>query len=196
MKIHISISRSNIKESFTPTDAVHYGDLGVARDTVRKRIDGGRSTGHFGSGVYFLSSDQNAYARSDRPKKYLDLTGLNLFTPHDSIEAINLHKALRLLNDMAGDIYFAATHREQVPKFNFDSINSIGGKTIFELSKILPFSITLIEKQVRKVLLEESGNFDNIRSASTRLMQKFGYDGIDVRHTNLNNGDYGSVVFI
>ena len=72
MKIHIILNRicvsSNIKESIKPTDAVHYGDLGIARDTTRRRMDGGRSTGYFGTGTYFLSSDKNSYARANRPK--------------------------------------------------------------------------------------------------------------------------------
>ena len=34
----------------------HRGDGGIASDTTFKRMDAGRSTGHFGTGTYFCGS--------------------------------------------------------------------------------------------------------------------------------------------
>lgn len=36
---------------------------------------------------------------------------------------------------------------------------------------------------------------DEIRSASTRFMQRMGYQGVDVRGTPYDNTEYGSVIY-
>ena len=54
----------------------HRGDGGIASDTTFKRMDAGRSTGHFGTGTYFCGSPDKITGREDRPLLKIDLSKL------------------------------------------------------------------------------------------------------------------------
>jgi hypothetical protein len=171
----------------------HYGDGGIAHDTKRSRMTGGRSTGHFGTGTYFLGTVKGASqgamdTRANRPVKSLNLDNLNLFKARDTQSARNLHMGLREVNDLA---------KNKVP-LDFESPISPAHKALFNLSLELGFSKkSKIEEAIKaEVAAERNGLPDSeIRSASTRVMQRLGYDGVDVRKTGLDNEDFGSVIY-
>jgi hypothetical protein len=59
----------------------------------------GRNSGHFGTGVYFVSSpDKVGRARSDRPTQKISFDGFNLATPRNNDGAQLLHDGLRQVN--------------------------------------------------------------------------------------------------
>lgn len=80
----------------------HYGDLGKGRDTYRKNMTKqGRSTGHFGTGTYFIGhklDNDDIYA--NRPLHQIDFNKqknlLKLNSEHDAFE---LHNFLKMINN-------------------------------------------------------------------------------------------------
>lgn len=169
--------------------AIHYGDGSVGRDTVLHRMDASRSTGHFGTGVYFLSEEAAADAREGRPRVVIDLSGLRMFRPGGvpSDAAINFHDTLREFNRLV----FRREARD------YDSALSNAYRTHNSLSLAIGMrrgpEVRQAMEQVATMF--EQGRNDGFRTPSTYLMQALGYDGIDVRGTSADNGVYGSVVF-
>lgn len=99
----------NIKVSNSPQRkkdiAIHFGDLGKGRDTYYTNISGDRSTGHFGTGTYFLSKEEaknmknNAYfSREERPEKEIDFSEYKLYKPRTENEGFVLHDGLKAIN--------------------------------------------------------------------------------------------------
>lgn len=171
------------------TGAYHYGDLGIADDTKYSRMSASRGTGHFGTGTYFLgekSAGGKYGGRSDRPIVNVNLEGLNLAKPKDPMR---LHDALKLVNKMV--------YREEKPQFSEERFD--GNRALFGLNYELGFS-KHSKEEIQKAIEDTynefaSGENDGFRSPSTVVMQKLGYDGIDVRGTKADNTDYGSVVY-
>ena len=177
-------------------NAVHLGDGGIARDTMRHRMDGGRSTGHFGTGVYFLSDaaarDSNEAAnpvsgRYGRSYINLDTEGHNLAKPGNPK---TLHDGLREINRLAGN--------DNPIEFGMDHISSQAEKAAFNLAIELGMRRRPeIEAAIKaEVAAERAGLPDSEhRTAGTRVMQRLGYDGVDVRGTPYDNTEYGSVIY-
>jgi len=94
---------SGVKGHTTPKDiGYHAGDLGHGFDTVAGRM-AGRSTGHFGTGVYFKSTPPaEGGSRDGRPVHAVDLSGYKLFKPSDEEQADSLHRALKIINNQTG----------------------------------------------------------------------------------------------
>jgi hypothetical protein len=184
---------SNASEASVDTGAYHYGDLGVARDTTLSRMTVGRSTGHFGTGTYFLGDKSAGPGREGRPIKNIDLTGLNLYKPQSSKIAFNLHDNLRAINEEI----------KSGQNISFEQPSSNGSRIVGRLGIELKSpgdSFEKSESNVKNALLKVDSIFknnqnDGVRTPSTYLMQELGYDGIDVRGTNADNTDYGSVIF-
>lgn len=167
------------------TGAYHYGDGGVGKDTTLSRMSGGRSTGHFGTGLYFLGS-KTPLSRSDRPLKNVDLTGLRLAKP---LEPGELHKQLKKFN---GEVLEGRLLTFSQPRF-------LGARLASDIWMALlhnQVKTSQVEAAMKKVqsLFANSKN-DGTRTPSTYLLQELGFDGVDVRGTTFDNGDYGSVVF-
>lgn len=82
----------------------HYGDLGKAE---YKHNFGNRSTGGFGTGIYFIGKpiSQLKYksSYSDRPEHKIDLEKYNLYTPKSNELAYLLHDALVRINNEAAN---------------------------------------------------------------------------------------------
>ena len=182
-------------ESSESTDAVHLGDGGTASDTTLPRMSGGRSTGHFGTGVYFLSEDEAvkaserkgvASARGDRPSLNLDLSKLNMLKPRRG--ARDVHNGMREINKaiLSGE------------DMSFSQPSEAGWRTAFSIS--LATGLRISESEVAGAIRKTSemfkaGKNDGVRTPSTYVLQELGFEGIDVRYTELDNTDYGSVVF-
>lgn len=146
-----------------------------------------RDTGHFGTGTYFVSdaSKLRAGSYAQRDLVGIDLTGKNLYRPVDERFAVKTHDALREVNDLAASKVALRT-------------DTIGDLQLQALLTDLPPGITPAE--LRAIIMETrrdlaAGNFA-AETASTRVMRKLGYDGIDVRHIDaLDNTRYGSVLY-
>ena len=193
----------------------HSGDMGTGIDTYLRNMGHGRSTGHFGTGVYFLSSQKKAADSfgKNRPIHQIDLEGKILFTPKKVSEAYKLHDALKSLNKLA--------HSERATKVLSDKEE--GGDSARELNQIafglwidaggiknfdspeamLPVIRKIIEgvqKDIGGKSILDAGNKD---SASTRYMKEMGYQGVDVRHlsedaeglASPDNATLGSVIY-
>ena len=163
----------------------HRGDGGVASDTTFKRMDAGRSTGHFGTGTYFCGTPDKISGRSDRPLLKLDLSNLNLAKPDDPIK---LHNALREFNKLV--------YRQTPIKWDIlADAHHVSFALRIELG-FGKFSDDDIKQAIIKIYnLFKTRKNDNFKSPSTYLMQELGYDGIDVRFTEADNTYYGSVIY-
>lgn len=200
MKISISLTNTwlkNVHRSETPTDACHFGDLQIGRDTVRRRMDSSRGTGHFGCGVYFLSKESadkiisREAVHSKRPMEYIDLNGLKLLRPKDTQKAYELHDLLRnvcRLSETGNWPDIKAVDDREHPdhklwfRIYLDSISFFRSRKFLEVVKL-------------EIIREQKLPAWDIRSIQTRVIQRMGYQGIDVRHTDLDNTSYGSVIF-
>ena len=185
----VSVSKaipSAVKAAESGEIGYHFGDGGVAVDTLYRRM-GGRGSGHFGTGTYFFGSKEiGSKQRPGRPLVEIPLGGLRLARPGNS--AAELHSALSLFNRAV----------ERGEPLDFSEPRHAGSKILFELSLALsghsPDQLIAALSKVYGVFQTKIN--DGLRTPSTYLMQELGYDGVDVRGTPLDNADYGSVVFV
>lgn len=90
-----------IKEEKPKNVGKHYGDLGKANDTYYSEISKSRSTGHFGTGTYFVSENyepggSSSYAK--RPKNEVSFDDYNLYKPTTDQDGYDLHDGLKAIN--------------------------------------------------------------------------------------------------
>lgn len=83
----------------------HYGDLGNKSD--RRGNFGGRNSGGFGTGTYFVGTpisqrDDGGFYKN-RPEHKVDFSKYHLFRPRTNEEAYRLHDALLAFNNMEPD---------------------------------------------------------------------------------------------
>lgn len=189
-------------EQHGPDIGVRYERDPVALTTAERLADhfyGNRQTGHFGTGVYFLSSPTPAssLSRGDRTLVGVDLGAGRLHRPASDIEAFDLHDTLGRVNDLAhaeaGD---DLTVGVAVPRL----------LRVDDLAQRLPPGADGVQDLVRAEGAirdgvagarrdREDGLLDT-DTASTRAMRALGFDGVDVRHLpELDNAIYGSVVY-
>lgn len=166
------------------TGAYHYGDAGIGRDTVLSRMSAGRSTGHFGTGTYFLGKKEGG-SREGKPIKYLDLTGLNLAKTNTPII---LHDGLRLVNKMV-----LRLERPEYTEPRYDGTKAVSA--IWTSLGAIKSEAEVRDAIDKTYQIFETGKNDGVRTPSTYVMQFLGYDGVDARGTEADNGDYGSVVY-
>jgi hypothetical protein len=173
----------------------HSGDLGYGADTVLGRMAGSRSTGHFGTGVYFVGKP---ISREGRPTKIANLSQYNLFKPSFPSSAEGVHNALKLVNRAVGrdlsdedqrsqydnDIDEAAMYLDILLRTSF---------TRPEIKKVIESSVAEARKERTPKIIHTDTYID---SASTRVMKKLGFDGVDVRGLEgFDNTEYGTVVY-
>ena len=190
--IKIFKKTSAILEKFNLNEmAFHHGDLGVGWDTTRKHMSGSRGTGHFGTGTYFLSKPSKGYGRADRPVHNIDLSKFKMYKPDDPRK---LHDAMRTINRLAGsdaplvgDTFMNVTMRTDVDTAAFTIwINYPSRQSQDEIAAV-------IRDEVQKARYHVE---EDTRTVATKVMQRLGYDGIDVLGSDLDNTDYGTVVFV
>lgn len=186
-RIKINNKISNKQQDF----AVHYGDLGKARDTNFFAINSSkRSTGHYGTGTYFISAEEAKrlendpyFSRKDRPKKEVDFSKYNLYKPLIESEGMRLHEGLKAINYGEYDDYDF--------KFMIDDLirNGISKDKIDKALKIV--------NDKRKEFKNKDFEFQLRQdSLSTIFIKELGFNGIDVRKLkNLDNMGYGSVIY-
>lgn len=82
----------------------HAGDLGKSEQ--RERQTGGRGTGHFGTGTYFVGNPEKIkgyndyqYGKGEAPHHIVDFSSYNLYKPSNSDNGYKLHDALSYINN-------------------------------------------------------------------------------------------------
>ena len=178
-------------------NAYHSGDLGYGKDTVLGKMSG-RSTGHFGTGVYFVGNPRQIKSpfglRNDRPTQKVSFDGFNLATPRSNESAQLLHDGLQKVNQLVTADLETQKSNDKIKRAASDIWFAVGaGK----------FSEEQIQQAIRDALAETAPIYDEVahtskyvESASTRVMKKLGFDGIDVRGLEeFDNTSYGSVIY-
>ena len=181
-------------ENTKPKDiAIHYGDLGKARDTTYWNINSSRrSTGHYGTGTYFISKeeeerikDSSFFTRKDRPRKEVDFNDYELYKPLIEPEARRLHEGLKAINYSEYDSYDLRFMKDDLVRngISEDKINNAIRKTK-----------EMKEDYIKKGYDDDyEGQYDSL---STIFMKALGFNGIDVRGLEgYDNTSYGSVIY-
>lgn len=82
----------------------HAGDLGKSEG--RERQTGGRGTGHFGTGTYFVGDPEKIknyndyqYGKGKAPHHIVDFSSYNLYKPSNNYMGYMLHDTLKVLNN-------------------------------------------------------------------------------------------------
>ncbi len=171
----------------------HYGDLGKARDTYYWDINSSnRSTGHFGTGTYFISKEENDrmaaspfFSRKDRPLKKINFKDYELYKPLIEREARYLHDGLKSVNYKDYDSFDFRIMTEDLIR------NGVTKEKINNAIKVV--------EDTRERYSREGYNdkYDaKMDSLSTIFMKELGFNGIDVRGLEgFDNTGYGSVIY-
>jgi hypothetical protein len=169
------------------------GDL-INKAETRGKFEGGdRSTGHFGTGFYFFGTKDKADNYDNRETNTIDLSGYNL-----AKGTIELHENLKDINKLS----IGKNKNEQDLKYKIESLLNYLGK-----SEVLPIgrnssdsefeayikSVAEQDQKIQSIISEI--NKSSIDSPSTVVMKALGFDGIDSRGTELDNAQYGSVIY-
>lgn len=96
----ISETKENDNKKFSL--GYHAGDLGKSESLANQ--SGGRSTGHFGTGTYFVGNKEqlknyNKRDGKEAPVEEVDFDNYNLYKPADTKAAYALHDFLKGIND-------------------------------------------------------------------------------------------------
>ena len=168
--------RDTEREGITPRQQKAYraGDL-VRKAEPKAMFISSRSTGHFGTGYYFVSDKARAqeYARGEREVSELDLSDYNL-----APASRELHQRLKLINNTLGT-------SGVISKSYVQSVANVLG---------LELSDTELEQAARNAT-QQFNRPDSIDTASTLIMKELGYEGINAIGTPLDNFEYGTVVY-
>ena len=174
----------------------HAGDLGYGKDTTLGKM-GGRSTGHFGTGVYFASTPEAAvgkFARNDRPINTVDLSKYNLAKPRIDSNARDLHEGLKEVNRLVGQEPDSDQYKDgldtAVRNLYMSMVTTAPRQ---DLRSIIERAVAQAKAELTDDVMFESTYID---SASTRVMKALGFEGIDVRGIKgYDNTEYGTVVY-
>ena len=155
-------------------------------------FQGGRSTGHFGTGFYFLSDQKRAldYARGEREVSSIDISQYNL-----ARASMELHGALKDVNNRMSPILRPGSLQEGVSDFIKE--NGVTALEVEAISKIAgpaapsTPNFDRIAENVNKKLSDPA----NIETPSALIMKGLGFDGINAVGTSLDNTEYGTVIY-
>lgn len=173
----------DIRYSLSEDIGIHYGDLGKARDTNYFAMSNTRrSTGHFGTGTYFVGSKESNVGtmKDSRPTHEVNFSDYYLFKPKTSTKAEQLHNLLRDINN------------KELNAFKLEDAGKLFNKSYEELYEAYKKTTTTAEEY------NNLDDFDLLTkdSLSTVFMKELGYNGIDVRDIEgFDNGTYGSVIY-
>ncbi len=179
-----------------PSPAYHSGDLKFGRDTVLGRMMGGRGTGHFGTGVYFVSSKDKLKdpfgVREGRPIQEVDFSKYNLFRPLTNYVAQRLHDGLRGINSLVErDINDQENFKEAVKK----AVADLAYATDKDEKSILA-AIRKNLETARDSAEKNAFEWTYIPTLATEVMQELGYEGVDVRGLDrYDDMENGSVIY-
>ena len=132
------IDKESVKESLSEAKAITWGDLDYAKKTDTRNMMGGRGTGHFGTGFYFvgangpygLDGDKFYDYAPERPIYEIDLDKYKLFRPKDNEEAYKLHDAMRNINNYYSDDMYKFLFTNFDSKRIEDELYRLGNKAL------------------------------------------------------------------
>jgi len=190
-----------------------------------KFSDGGRGTGHFGTGFYFFGSKEQAekYGKGKDREGKDRVTHIVDFSMYKLAKGTHeLHNLLKYVNDSAvgyqkDDDNLRHAIKRVLNYFNFDMGLEPEYKSKFNIRNqrdydaLTPDELKQYELDTNRYLEIKTINRDKLKnieddiinyihnnhdeSPSTVLMKYIGYEGIDVRGTDLDNAVYGSVIY-
>lgn len=172
--------------------AYHYGDLGKGHDTYFGQMNASyRSTGHFGTGTYFLSKEGAERIKdyfNDRPLRKVNFNEYkNLFKPKDAQDAFLLHRGLRNINYFE-DNFNNIFHTEMTSMLKKYGLKDEDISRAFYKTKQTYYSKTYQQ--------EKNDVSSKLDSLSTVFMKELGYNGVDVRKIkSYDDEGAGSVIY-
>lgn len=102
---------------------------------------------------------------------------------------LDTEMAKRVAYDIEHDKFDDVSEMQELKGVLVDKLSKIiTGKTKEEISDAL-------EETFKTISGYSEGEFYKVDNASTTFMKQLGYEGIDVRHTDLDNTGYGSVIY-
>lgn len=112
-----SISQTNKKDNEKFSLGYHAGDLGKAESLASQ--SGGRSTGHFGTGTYFVGNKEqlknyNKRDGKEAPVEEVDFDNYNLYKPADTKAAYALHDFLKGINEYCRSYGFGTLDQDGI----------------------------------------------------------------------------------
>jgi len=179
---------------------IHFGDLGKAEYLM---ISGGRGTGHFGTGTYFVT-DPKAVARmlngdgssyNERPIYKVSFEGYNLYKPNDSNKGVVLSNFLKQVNKWAFD---SQKYRDSITEMyiNSSKLFDFAYTSESELEEYLLSLRDYVEENLDKDKRAYFDKTERYDSPATVFMKNLGYEGIDVRGLKgLDDEGTGSVIY-
>jgi hypothetical protein len=201
--------KSYIKKLLRENFGYRAGDLINKAERKSMFSNTKRSTGHFGTGFYFFGDENDAkeYGRitGNRGVSVINLDGYNLAKGNHK-----LHDLLSDVNNISSDgaleysiksvLYYFGKLKREVNKYghikNINDYNKLSDENKLaydnEMDDNINVSIenrNMINDIINKIHLNDAD------SPSTTLMRYIGFDGVDVRGTDLDNAQYGSVIY-
>lgn len=170
----------------------HAGDLGKSEG--RQQQDGGRGTGHFGTGTYFVGNPDKIkgyndyqYGKGKAPHHIVDFSSYNLYKPSNNDYGYKLHDTLKLLNN--GYKYFT-THKDDLEWFKSHNISAsksgeFEGKNIPEIVEHLNNLIGDYDP----IELPKDINWDTIDQEEDELWDKY-YDELKPQYKDKGTGEF------
>lgn len=220
------VIRKLLRESLL-TEAFGYraGNLIDKPEHKSNFSDGGRGTGHFGSGFYFFGSKEQAekYGKGsnregkDRVMHIVDFSMYNL-----AKGTYDLHTLLKYVNDSAigyqkNDNDLKRAIKQVLDYFNFDMGLEPNYKSRFNVRNqrdydaLTPDELKQYELDTDREMEINTRNRDKLKniedniinaihsnhdeSPSTVLMKYIGFEGVEVIGTELDNSTFGSVIY-
>lgn len=184
------VGGSDVKYSLPENMGYHAGDLAYGRDTTNGRMTAGRSSGHFGTGVYFVSNPEKiGISRAERPSHSVDFSIYNTLVPTSAQNGFDIHDGLKVVNNARAAENPAELIADATRKLSYALPGSWFMKQD-ELKGLISSAVTAAKEDFK------FSSSDYSESASTRLLKALGYEGVDVRqYPQLDNTTYGSVIF-
>ena len=170
----------------------HAGDLGKSED--RQQQDGGRGTGHFGTGTYFVSNEDKIknyndyqYGKGKAPHHIVDFSKYHLYTPSNNDKGYDLHDTLKLLNN--GYKYFT-THKDDLEWFKSHNLTArrsgeFEGKDIPEIVKHL----NNLLGEYDPIELPKDINYSTIDQEEDEVWDKY-YDELKPQYKDKGTGAF------
>lgn len=186
-------SDSQNKEETLFSRGYHAGDLGKADDTFLLRM-GGRSTGHFGTGTYFVGDEAkiNRFDYAERPHHAVELDEYKLFKPKNADEGFELHNILRDINNKWDE----ETILSPVKEVRLAQILGVDRAKVIDALDEVREKVLKPYQQMGATSSAWYNHAKTADSASTVFMKALGFEGVDVRDIKeLDNTDYGTVVY-
>jgi hypothetical protein len=188
---------TGIEESMEPRKqlGVGYrsGDLINKAEQKGKFEAGNRGTGHFGTGFYFFGTKKQADEYDNRETSSINLDGYNL-----AKGTMELHSLLKDVNNYSVRNNDRLSYGIKNIIEYFNKVNGLKNISISRDATQKEFEDYIKEEneQNKKIkLLIDKINSSTIDSPSTIVMKSLGFEGVDSRGTDMDNSQYGSVVY-